>query len=351
MPKVVFLTRGHGFGHAARDLQIIESIRASRPDIEVVLASSGTGLRYYRARSVPCEALDIPDHEDMSREAGKRVWQFLKQMGSPDLVVVDEVMWALPICRRLLGVNCVLLTDWFYCDWGLPHLDPFLNQATAIMVPDFQVAHPGLDDITVPKHFTGPLVRRFDVDRQAFRQELGLAQDALAAVVTLGGMPERPAAQAVVDAALRTWSVMASQADRLFVLVDRDPAAGSRQEGSVTWVGITATPERLFGAADVVLADAAGFTVCELARNGIPVVAVASPAMPAMLPTSRLRVEYLQAVGLVTAAEVGVGSEQLWRLMEQARSTSSANGPPGESVQWANPYDMAALLLRYMGQN
>jgi hypothetical protein len=348
MPKIVFLSRGHGYGHAARDLQILESMRRLRPDVDVVLASSGTGLEYYKSRSVSCEDLDIPDSQDTNQEAGKRVWRFLRRQGVVDLVVSDEVLWALPICSRDLCVACVLVTDWFYSECGLAQLDRSLNQATAIVVPDFRAAHPGLEDIAIPLHFTGPLVRRFSVDRGSARQRLGLVERARAAVVTLGGMPQRPEAQAIVDAVAQAWCGRAGRLDRLFVLADRPVGPGSPHDGHITWVGITSTPETYFCAADVVVAEGEGFTVCELAKNRTPVVAIVNEVMN---DAARLRLAVLESAGLTTTTTADVGPEHLWRLLGPARSKPSATESSFSASQWADPDQVAAQLLQYLEPN
>jgi predicted glycosyltransferase len=356
MPKVVFITRGHGFGHAARDLLVIEAMRRALPHLELVLAASGTGAEYYRRRGVDVVDLGIPDSRDTGEEAGKAVWQFLSSAGPVDLVVVDEVMWALPICRRLLKVPCVLITDWFYSEIGLPDLDRTMNQASAIIVTDFAEAHRGVVDVTVPLHFPGPLVKPFDLPRDEARRELGLDADAFTAVLTLGGMPDRPDARTIADLVIAAWRQDAGDTDRLVVLADRlpgataDPQAGRAGTGQartgqagITWVGVSDTPERYFRAADVVLADAAGFTVCELTRHGVPTVAVKSAALSAGVH-ARLRV--LEEAGLVHPVDAGVGPQDLSALIRRLRDTPAA--VTGDELGWADADAVAALVLEHL---
>jgi hypothetical protein len=341
MPKTVFITRGHGFGHAARDLLVIEAMKRAVPDLELILAASGTGAQFYRRRGVPFVELDIPDSRDTGEAAGKTVWQFLSSVGPVDLVVVDEVMWALPICRRLLKVPCVLITDWFYSEIGLPDLDRTMNQASAIIVTDFAEAHTGVRDITVPLHFPGPLVKAFDLPRDEARRELGVAGDAFTGVVTLGGMPDRPDAQAISDLVVRAWQLDAAPSDRLLLLAGRP--AGDGVDPAVDWVGVTDTPERYFRAADVVLADAAGFTVCELTRHGVPTVAVKSKALSAGVH-ARLRV--LESAGLVHTVDADTTAGQLSELIRGLRDAGPA--PSGEQLGWADADEVAALCLAYL---
>jgi hypothetical protein len=62
---IVFLARGPGYRHAARDLQIICGPR-------------------------PCHDFGIDDRHDPSEEAARRVWGFLQTLRDPDLVIADE---------------------------------------------------------------------------------------------------------------------------------------------------------------------------------------------------------------------------------------------------------------------
>jgi predicted glycosyltransferase len=344
MPKVVFITRGHGFGHAARDLLIVDAMRRAIPGLELVLAASGTGAEYYRRRGVPIIELDIPDSRDTGEAAGKAVLQFLASVGGIDLVVVDEVMWALPICRKLLNVPCVLITDWFYSEIGLPDLDRTMNQASAIIVTDFAEAHTGVRDITVPLHFPGPLVKPFDLARSAARQELGVPESAYTGVVTLGGMPDRPDARVIADLVIRAWQIDAAPTDRL-VLLAGPPADAATPDG-VDWVGVSDTPERHFRAADVVLADAAGFTVCELTRHGVPTVAIKSKALSAGVLA---RLQVLESAGLVHTVDADTSPEALSALVRGLRAAGPA--PSGAELGWADADEVAALVLAHLPQS
>ncbi|MEU9505938.1 hypothetical protein AB0D32_06625 [Micromonospora sp. NPDC048170] len=344
-PRVVVLTRGHGYGHAARDLQIVETIRRTRPDVQLDLASSGTGLRYYRSRNVSCSDLDIPDERDTSEAAGRAVHRYLTTLPRPDLVVTDEVMWALPVCRRLLDVPAVLITDWFYGELGLPHLDRTLNEATAIVVPDFAAAHPGTAEITVPLHFTGPLVRRFDVDRATARAELGLPADAFVAVVALGGMTDRPDTRAMLAATLGAWQRHAGADDHLLVLADELPDLAAPRPANLRWAGLTARPEIPFSAADVVVADGAGFTVCELVRNGVPALAMRCPPVS---DSTRLRLDLLESHRLLLTGEPDLSVDEMWTALRRAAGLVGDLRSGAEQFTWATVEAITETVLGHL---
>lgn len=329
MPRIVFLSRGHGFGHAARDLLILEAVRRVRPDAEVVLASSGSGFEYFRRRAVPCVDLGIPDTTDTSQDAGKRVFEFLKSQGQLDLVLTDEVMWALPICRRLLNVECVLVTDWFYAELKLPHLDATMNQAAAVVVTDFEAAHRRPESVTVPVHFTSPLVKTFPTYPDGHRTELAFTGAAPAGVVTLGGMPDRPEARRIAELAIAAWG-----SGELHLLADGDDAP------NVRWHGVSTAPERFYRAADVVIADAAGFTVCELARSGVPTVAVLIGGLSTAI---RLRLDRLVADGSVVTIGSDATPGELWDAAHRVMTAATA-----PTIDWADADDVARLCLAYL---
>jgi hypothetical protein len=341
---VVLLTRGHGFGHAARDLLLINSIHASRPDVELSVAAAGSGTEFYRLNSVPCHDLGILDEEDTRPESGKKILAYLTGIARPDLVIVDELVWALPICRKVLGVDTVFITDWFYSELGLPHLDHTLNQTSAIMVPDFQDAHSGVTDITVPLYFPGPLVQKFARDRNAARAALGVPRDAFLVVVSLGGMPQRAEAQHIINSTCEAWQRAATPTDLLFIRADRDPSSAPQRDVCATWLGLSSSSPSLYSAADVVLVDGMGLTTtCELARNGTPTLAVRDPTLNG---STHARLDVLEAAGLIGTIAPSADPDQLWDSLHQV-----ATRPPtthGDQLRWADPADVTATILRYL---
>ncbi|GAA0802240.1 hypothetical protein [Spirilliplanes yamanashiensis] len=336
MARVAFITRGHGFGHAARDLLVVEAMRRADPGLDLHLAASGTGAEYYRRRGVAFTDLGIPDERDTGEAAGRAVFAHLTGLPRPDLVVVDEVMWALPICRRVLRTPCVLLTDWFYGEIGLPALDRTMNQATEIVVTDFPDAHPLPPDITVPVTFSGPIVAPLDLPRADARAALGLDAAAFTGVLTLGGMPDRPDARAIADLVAAAWRAHAAPGDRLVVLADGDG------DDRVTYAGVSDEPERWFRAADVVLADAAGFTVCELTRHGVPTVAVRTGRLSAGV---HARLGVLERAGLVSTLDAGDSPAALWAGVTAA---VRAEPPAAGALAWGDADAVAARCLRLL---
>jgi hypothetical protein len=343
MAGIVLLTRGHGYGHAARDLRIICGLRQLSPDADIVLASSGSGVEYFRSHDIPCHDFGIADRHDLSEEAVRRVWGFLQTLSDPDLVIADEVVWALPFCRRFFDCPRILLTDWLYADHGMPQHDPFLNNASEILVLDFAEAHPGPYDTQAPITFTGPVVSKFPGDRSTARKQLGLRAQSRTAVVSVGGVADRPDARRIFRHTTDAWSTYANPADVLFVLGVGYDLPG--MPGNIRLVPHTPSPEVYYQAADAVVTDATGLTCCEVVANGIPVVAVITSDALRFARLYRHRASLLESArGAVTAPLHGT-IEVFWEALTDAMDLPHGGSLPPATLSWATGLDVAARLL------
>lgn len=349
--RISYLIRGHGFGHAARDLRIITAIRNLRPDIQLDIASSGTGFQYFAARSVDCVDMGIPDEADLRSAANWKTWRHLHEVPHPDLVVVDEVISALPFCRHILDAPCVLLTDWFFADFGKPELDRLLNFAAEIMVLDFADAHPVPIQTRAEITRLGPVVDEFGIDRPDAQRRLGTGGgSSLTAVVSLGGMTERPEARSMLERTLNAWNRHARQDDRMFILTAETslPESGDQHPG-VEWTGFTEHPEVYYAAADVVITDALGFTNCELVYNQVSVVAfLVKAAIDEYAESFSRRIELLRSSGAITVADDEASPDQLWQAIDGCRASRSSPNSAYRQFSWAHPRSVAELILRHL---
>jgi hypothetical protein len=359
MTRIAYLASGHGYGHAARDLRIIRSLRKLRPDIEIEIASQGTGVDYFRSRGVPCTDLEIPESAMRTTESGRRIWRHLAGSGPLDLVVADEFMQALRCCDHL-GVDCVYLTEWFSGDFGKPEPDLLLNLAREVLFVDFPRAHPVPPEVTVPVVFTGPIVDDFraaEPARGSVREQLGLGPDARITVLTLGGMPWRRESALLTGRVLRAWGRGATDRDHLVIMAPPKQTPGGTESESaagighpalrnIHWIGLTPTPEDWYREAAVVLADAMGFTVCELVWNRVPVLALTDPAVTEAFGHSfRRRVEFLERSGLIVTAGRELSPEGLWQLMAQQAAAPRASAQALASVEWGVADRVAERIL------
>ena len=351
--NVVFLTRGHGFGHAARDLRLIRALEDESPGIGVEVLAAGTAVRYYRERGVPCTDLGIPDEADISVKAGWAIWRHLARGAAAgaarrwDLLVTDELVPAVPFAHHVLEIPAVVLTDWFFADFGRPRLDRAFDLAAEVIVLDFAQSHPQPPHTAAPVHYAGPLVAGFGTDRERARAALGRGPVGLTAVLSLGGMPDRPETRRMTAAVFEAWHARAGRDDRLFVLADPGDLLpdgdGRASPPGVTWVGLSAEPERYHAAADAVIVDAMGFTACELVHNGGRVIGLLDEEAVERFPASfRHRVRHMAAQGWITAQDPAAGPERIWELISGAGQTA-----PGRPMPVADVADLARRLLRH----
>ncbi len=340
-PRVLFLARGHGFGHAARDLRIIRAMRALRPEVDIHVMASGSAAVYLRLYRETFADMGIDDHEDMTPAAGKRLWELLERYDPFDLVVADEVVWALVFCVKRWRRRAILLTDWFYSELGSPESDPIMDQAGEILLLDFAAAHPGPFGFTTPVQAFGPVVGDFGVDRATARAQLEVADGETVAVLTVGGMTAMADNAAIADLTVRTWLGHAPPGDRLFVLAEQFCSVPAERAGDIVWAGFTAEPERYYAAADVVVTNANGTVTCDLVWNRIPVLAMTHPAV--VYPDSfGLRVKAMSEAGMTVHAEATMSTTELWRLMKEARGNDCR---PDPAFEWTTGDLVARHLL------
>lgn len=347
MTSIHFLTRGHGFGHAAKDLSIITALKRRNESIETVIASYGKGVLFYSSRNVYVHDLAIVDDEDESPEAACRLFWYLNSLSDVDLMVVDEIRLALPI-TRMLNIRTVYLTHWFYSEIGLPQLDDALAYTTRVLLLDCPDAHTVPPKLAPIVSFTGALAEPFAVTKSAARHRLDLTTRDRVLVVSTGAVyaSKEECARHLLNVILMALTTDVMGFDRIYILTDMEDAIGNapleiRQR--MRCIAFTSEPHIYFAAADLVIAFATFTTMCELAFNRIRTVAV----LCSTNPVDRIHAEYLSSVGLVTCIQqkdlcVGRLQMEVHSLMDSEPYESPQSG-----TIWASSSDIAAELLRY----
>jgi hypothetical protein len=340
--RVSYLVRGHGFGHAARDLRIINAIKRAAPGIDVDIASSGTGFEYFRSRSVPCTDMDIEDASDQSAAASWKIWRHLHWAPPPDLVIADEVMAAVPYCSNVLDVPCVVITDWLYSDFGRPSFDRILDRAAEVLIVDFPENHSYPVGTSARISKVGPVVDKFS--------PMPIESPTFTVVASFGGMPSRPGARAMLDRTLDAWERHAQPSDQLLILAPEPSGANAgRTMPGVQWLGISNEPEKYYRNADVVLTDGLAFTICELIFNRIPTVAfINQNSVKVNPPAFARRLDLLEGCGATRTVREQEGPEELWEAVVTASRKKYPDSPVLESLAWARPDDIADRLLAHL---
>ncbi|WP_020576522.1 hypothetical protein [Actinopolymorpha alba] len=342
--SIIYLCRGHGYGHASRARLILPALQAlAGGPHRVELASAGAGVDYLRMYGITCVDLGIADTEDHSVRAGERIFDYLRGGDKPAVVFSDDLFFVPRMCAGL-GIPCVLMMCSFYLTQGKPQVGVFLGSADHIVLPDWPEVEPIPSRLSHKVTAIGPIVPDITVDRQSARAALGIPESAFVATLALGRMYSvksgilRQAASVVVQA----WS-RAPAGSRLLLLFDEREAEqtlGAVPQGpGISLVGRSNQASTYYRASDVVF-SVGGSTTNELVKNAIPTVAVC-----AKQSDERRRVEFLSHHAAVTVADGDEAAEELWALVHAAieRGTN-----PAQDLRWGSPAEIAGFLAPYL---
>ncbi len=302
MPDVVFYISGHGFGHASREVEIINALGQARPDLRLVIRSAvSPGLLArtltvpYELRPGPCDS-GIVQSSSVMHDDQETVQSAIEYFGSwtarveaeildlgagrPAVLVGDIPPVAFEVGARM-GVPALAISN-FTWDWiyethpgmtdAAPWLLPLIKDAYAKATQALELPFSGGFDV-FPRRQSLPLVARHPTrTRPDTRAHFGVPQDRPAVLLSFGGygLPELNLHE--VDC-LKDWTV---------VTTDRITPQGPPVPPGVTYVvesafvGSGFRYEDLVAAADVVLT-----------KPGYGIVAECVATGTAMLYTSR----------------------------------------------------------------
>ena len=215
-PTLVFFISGHGFGHASRQVEIINALTGMRPDVRVVIRSevdpallARTLKGAYQLRPGACDtgivqassvsqddAATVAAAVDFYRDFDRRVDEEAAAMTDDDvsLVVSDIAPVAFAVAARL-GVPSAAIGnftwDWVYEtqpgfdseQWIISRIRAAYAQATlALRLP---LSHPF--DVFPRVHDLPLVARRPTQPRSATRNYFGISEDRQVALLSFGG--------------------------------------------------------------------------------------------------------------------------------------------------------------------
>lgn len=302
MPDIVFYISGHGFGHASREVEIINALGRARPDLRIVIRSAvSPGLLArtltvpYELRPGPCDS-GIVQSSSVMHDDQETVQSAIEYFGAwsahveaeildlgatrPAVLVGDIPPVAFEVGARI-GVPAFAISnftwDWIYethpgmtdaAPWLLPLIKDAYGKATQALELPFS----GGFEI-FPRRQSLPLVaRRPTRTRAETRAHFGVPQDRPAVLLSFGGygLPELNLHQ--VDC-LTDWTVVTT--DRITPQGPPVPP-GVAYVVESAFVGSGFRYEDLVAAVDVVLT-----------KPGYGIVAECVATGTAMLYTSR----------------------------------------------------------------
>ena len=250
-PSVVFYISGHGFGHASREVEVINAIGAARPDLTIVLRTAVSEALLTRTLRTPVIRLEGPcdtgviqrdsvthDDEATVREAaafqqtmGDRVEAELVRLRPFDVraIVGDIPPMAFDVAARLDTPSIAIANftwDWIY-EWYAEQLRAaptlledirrsYRNATHALELPlsgGFEV---------FPRVTRIPFIARHSTrTRYEARRLLGLDPGRSVALLSFGGYGLQRLAIDALDC-LDDWTVLLT--DRITSVGDRPPA-------------------------------------------------------------------------------------------------------------------------------
>lgn len=216
-PDIVFYVSGHGFGHASRQVEIINALGAARPDVRIAIRSAVSPALLARTLTVPYELWSGPcdsgiiqsssvAHDDEATvraaieffsEWDRHVRREVERLSAapPAVIVGDIPPLAFEVAARL-AVPSVAISN-FTWDWiyethpGMaetaPWLLPLIRQAYRKATVALELPFSGGFDV-FPNRRPLPLVaRRPTRSREDTRRHFGVPDDRPAVLLSFGG--------------------------------------------------------------------------------------------------------------------------------------------------------------------
>jgi UDP:flavonoid glycosyltransferase YjiC (YdhE family) len=214
---VVFYISGHGFGHAVRQLAIVNALGAARPDLRLVIRASVAPWLFARTLQVPAEVqaaevdigavqrgsleVDVAEtvravsvfHRDLDVRAAQEA-RVLTEVGAR--LVVSDIPAVAFVAAARAGVPAVGISnftwDWIYEDYAGEHpearaLAARIGECYGLAAEGWRLPMAG-GFATFPVVRDLPLVARVSTrDRAETRALVGLPLDTPLILVSLGG--------------------------------------------------------------------------------------------------------------------------------------------------------------------
>ena len=291
-PAVVFYVSGHGFGHASREIEVINTLGAARPDLAIVLRTAVASSLLTRTLRVPVTRLDGPcdtgviqrdsvthDDEATVREAvafhqtmPERTKAEVERLATFDVraIVGDIPPLAFEVAAAI-GVPSIAIGnftwDWIY-EWypdalrQAPHLLENIRRSYRRAARALELPLSGGFDV-FPSVTAIPFIARHSRwTRTDARRHLGLDPARPIALLSFGGYGLQRLDISLLDC-LTDWTIL---------LTDRITEAGGRTPEGVRFISEESFAgdlryEDLVAAADVVVTKPGYGIISECVAN------------------------------------------------------------------------------------
>jgi UDP-N-acetylglucosamine:LPS N-acetylglucosamine transferase len=325
--RILFFSRGKGYGHAVPDMAIANRLCEIDPAIDVTFASYASGALSFRRANLKFIDLGLPESNplwDTAVAAGR-----LLTIEKPDLVISHEE-FAVGPASRIMGHRSVFITEWFAGQ------ENFRMRALEFYDEIILIERRGTFEepayLQNMIYEAGPIIRPFRLHKEdglIFRTRLGIPEDAILISVFQGGWAteSRQPIFALVHAAFRALPIP----NKHLVWMAGDDAISIRTLASdapdITVCGYDPDIEQVMVSTDIAITKANRTTVRELCSLGIPIIALThrkNRIDDALLPTFD-RVCLLDANGVTPTVLADAISSSL-KAAALPRATSIEEG-------------------------
>jgi len=272
--SVMYFSRGRGFGHATKDMTIVDELYKIYPGLTVQFVSYAKGAQALKKGGHKVISLELPERNPFFETTAKVV--DLIRHHRPALVISHEEFAALPVAQYF-GIPTVFITHWFlksedFAMRTLSYADTiiFIEREGIFEVPPY---------LADKVRYVGPVLRSFSYrkeDREQARRELGINPETKVVLVA----PGAAWSEAVVptfDLVFPAFEQMPFSNKLLLWLAGEDEASlRSKVDGrcDVVIKGTDWQIDRLMVASDLALTKSSYTTMCELDTLGIPSIAL-----------------------------------------------------------------------------
>lgn len=183
--NMLFFSRGRGYSHAIRDIQIADALTKFRGDVDLRFVSYGSGAQALAEHHQPLIDLEMPDDNPFwptATKAGELI-----DLIRPELVIAHEE-FVVPPVAKMFGVPTIFITDWF-CE-----PDDLTMEALSFADEIIFIGEDGIfeepPEIAGKVFYAGPVLRRFAyglADRSRARREMDFPEKAVIILVLPGG--------------------------------------------------------------------------------------------------------------------------------------------------------------------
>lgn len=347
MVNMLYFSRGHGFGHASKDHEIVGALRTIVPVFNITIVSSGLGTEYFRNVSMDSTELEIPDDSDLSAEVYQTLDTYLQSCADasilPDIIVANEVFYV-PLLARKFGVPSILITHWLFSSISNFDADYLLSMADWIILLDDLTGHSIPSFLTGKMTAVGPYAGELSVDRLESRRLLGLPESEMVAVIAPGSSRSDKVedARMLIRRVSETFRILGSNDNHLIVMADPDVLAmESDIYSGLIWTGFTSTPDIYYQAADVVWTLGTFSTVAKVLKGGIPTIALRRNNNP----VDEYHCDCFESKGMMTSVQADSCPDEYVAALQKALRQRPQLLKLAGQMKWSSPREVARQIV------